>query len=311
MRSVLLVAALAALLSLPAARAEAASSNPCDLEIDDLGSVQWNGGRGAGYDVYDATLHRQAVEFEVRGARGCPFLVGFDSASSDNDRRLTKGAGHLRYQLYADYSLGAILRDVPGAAASELLSGVVGQGGRTRMRFYVVIPPLQVAAPDTYKDRVEANLYDFRDGKARRVDDRDFDIEARVPTAVNLSFSADFDSSPGAASINFPAVQRNDVRDLYFRARSNAGYELRLLSLNGGIMRYIGFGDSSTIPYTLSIDGAVVPLSFGRVTELSGAPTGTPAIGNTHRLTVRIDDVGDATAGTYADVLLLTVQALN
>jgi Spore Coat Protein U domain len=300
--------ALAALSNAGPLVSSAAADDGCDLRIDDLGNLQWEGGRGAGYDVYDPALYRETVEFEIRADGLCLFAVGVTAKSGTTERSLRSGSG-LRYQLYTDYSLATPLQDVPGAAPNELLLGIIGSDRRRHLRFYFSIPPLQVAAPGTYRDEIEVRLYEIRLGPLKLADTRKRTVEARVPTAVDLTFGGGFDGGGTGTSLDFGTVQRFDTRDLYFRARSNAGYRLRIASQNGGVMRYVEPGESSVLPYTLTIDGAAVGLAGGKAAELPGPADPTAPSGITHRLVVRIEDFRDAVAGDYRDVLTLTVEA--
>jgi hypothetical protein len=91
--------------------------------------------------------------------------------------------------------------------------------------------------------------------------------------------------------------------------RSNETFGVSIESQNAGVMAIQTAGDSSTVPYRLSIDGSAVDLSSGNPVSVLSSVGPTVLAGRRHPISVEILDYGFATDGTYQDNLTITVTA--
>ena len=69
-------------------------------------------------------------------------------------------------------------------------------------------------------------------------------------------------------------------------------------------------GDTSTVAYTLSFDGAQVTLPAGTPTTVVTTAPPTPGAGTRYPIDVTVGNLGTATAGTYQDNITITITGL-
>jgi spore coat protein U-like protein len=307
---IILIALAAALV--PAATVYAASN--LTLQIND---VQWQGSPGGGYNGFDPVEYSQTVTFTVRHTgQSCEFFVTFSrGGASDFNRRLTISNDILAYQVYDTVSKSNVLKDLPTAQASEVISGTFPNGNQTRTLSYaLVIPPLQIKAPGVYSDSLQVTVYEGNPGQYQQQDSTSLSVTARVLEVVELSLldsGAPFNPQATSKVVDFGALAQGQSRSIDLRIRGNSRYQVTFQSQYGGMMRHADPSEPSTVPYVLDVDGAAVNLTqVGQ--GFVGANTGpTDMNGDRHRLRFTVGPVGEAAAGSYRDMIIVTVSALN
>jgi spore coat protein U-like protein len=153
------------------------------------------------------------------------------------------------------------------------------------------------------------SVYEGSLQSAKLRDQEQLVLSAPVPTTAEfvMGDTVDFDSGYRNAAVYFGEFFSGSTRDLKLHARSNAGYRVTLRSYNASKMRNLDLRERDEIAYTLSIDGASVSLADGTtVTAMQRSGT-TPGLGNEHNLRFRVGDLGNAGAGTYIDVIQVTL----
>jgi spore coat protein U-like protein len=90
--------------------------------------------------------------------------------------------------------------------------------------------------------------------------------------------------------------------------RANVSYDISISSANEGNMAHTDPSDGSLVPYDLRIDAGSVDLSGGPVTVATGTGP-TAGTGERYELELQVGDPGAASAGTYEDMLQVTVTA--
>jgi hypothetical protein len=84
---------------------------------------------------------------------------------------------------------------------------------------------------------------------------------------------------------------------------ANCAFKVHFQSENAGTMVNTDPADPSVVPYTLRVDNVVTDLSSGDPVHVGQSPTiRFPVV-------VTIGNFGTATAGTYEDVITITVAA--
>jgi spore coat protein U-like protein len=283
----------------------------CHLSLRDVSDVNWRGATGAGYGAFDGSSLAQSVTFTVQNqSSSCAFFVGVVSQSSrdPNGRVLKNGGATLRYQIYRDNTLGAVLRDTPEAGSNEVLSGFIANQQSLPMQFYLSIPPLQVVDPDHYDDKIELRVYEGTVAEPVLNDSQTLNFRAEVPMVGELSFNGGvFDNSARSTTLRFQPAQTGATGSVTLWARSNAGYILSAESQNGGVLRYTDPTVSDVIPYTLRVDGATVPLVQGQSYPVAARADATNASGWQHQFDFTLGTVDMQEPGEYRDVVTVTM----
>jgi spore coat protein U-like protein len=285
----------------------------CNLQLQDVSNVTWRGATGAGYGVFDYSNLAQAVTFKVENKTGstCQFFIGVVSRSSRdaNNRVLRDGPDTLRYQIYADSTLGTILRDTPEAAPSEVLSGFSDGKQTFTLQFYLNIAPLQVVSADSYDDQIEIRVYEGTVDQPKNLQDsKTFDFRAEVPTVADLSFTgASFDASARTTTLRFDPAQTGATGSVSLWARSNSGYILFAESQNGGVLQNTDPTETDVIRYSLRVDGRTVPLYKGFPFPVAARSDPTTASGWRHTFDFTLGTVDTQSGGEYKDVVTVSL----
>lgn len=289
----------------------------CDLRIMDITSAQYTGNRGRGYEVYDPRRGALVITFRVQTQTGnCPFFVTVSPASAPGGGPGTlRGPGAtLRYDLFKDASASQLLRPVNVASASDVFVASAPSGTSTTIfQFAMVVWAGQVVPPGVYVDDIAIAAYEGALGSGILRDQRRVASSAMVPSVAEISFAegANFDPNVSSYTITFNMMHAGDRRLARLKARSNGGYRILLSSQNGGVMRHVDPRDDSTVPYTLSVDGAQVSLPSGGSTQAIINPNMTAVTGDTHSLEFHILTTEGASAGDYRDVINISVFSLR
>lgn len=295
----------------------AATATACALSVSDITSTDWVGGRGRGYEVYDAHRRVQLVTFRLRSHDSdCPFFltVAPASTSGDGNGAMLGPGATLRYELYKDASGSGRLRAAGSATENEVFTGIA-LGGRSglALQFVVVLPPEQLVPPGQYSDEIEFAVYEGSLGSGVLRDRRRVRLTAMVPSVAAISFAegAAFDANQNTYALNFGNLRAGDRRVVQLKVRGNGGYRLRLGSHNNGRLRHVDAGDDSVVSYALTVDGVPVDLARGPDVEVAAEADLVPASGRTHLLEFTVGEIGNATAGVYRDVINVTVLGLR
>jgi spore coat protein U-like protein len=286
----------------------------CQLKLV-VNNVEWRGGPGAGYHIFDDAEYTQTVDFKVEHkGDACSFFVTFSRGwASDFNRRMGSGGEAPGYQLYKSANKSNVLKDLPSASATEVISGTFEQGDETReLRYVVVIPPLQIRPAGIYRDRVRVIVYEGTLENFIEKDSKNVTISARVHRVAELSLvnsGEPFNPQSTTKVLDFGPLTGGKSRSFDLRVRSNSGYTVTFESENGGAMKNTDPTDNSTVAYVLEVDGAVVDLSRGRRPSVARNSGMTDSNGERRGLSFAAGPVGDATAGTYRDNITITVAA--
>jgi hypothetical protein len=264
-----------------------AAESQLRLEVD---NIDWRGGTRVAYDVFDSGEYTQTIYFRVRLiGEPVPFFVTFRGVGpTDIKRQAVQGASHVEYQIYDSVARRTVLRDLPGATASEVLRGAFAPGEDTKeLSYVIVVPPEQVTPSGFYLDRLKITLYQGTPDNFIEKDSRTVLFSIRVDPVTELSLGepgAPFDPNAKSHRLDFGTLDKGKAKGFDLRVRSNAGYHATLESENGGVMKHIDPRFTTTIPYTLQVGGAPVSLGRGRQTVLTRNNRLTDRNGDRHEL---------------------------
>ncbi len=255
--------------------------------------------------------------FSVRVSRGtgrqrCRAFLSFTSDLAGGGERFMSGpqGGRLRYELLDE--AGALIGD--GARNRDRVNFRFERDETEReILVRLSMPAGQTVPAGVYSERITARLFDRRGG-GRLTDERGLSLRAAVASRaeVNLARQPGLSFSAGRSYdvVDFGELETGESRAIVVRVRSNAAYRISLESENlGQLVRRGGSGaPSDRIAYSARLDGDGLdltspvlalrdPLASGAAEELV--------------FDVVIGDVGAARAGSYADLITVTVEPVR
>jgi hypothetical protein len=255
-------------------------------------------------------------DFRVKrnGNGSCQFFVTVDNggASSAQARRLYHGnhADTVPVQICIDSSCASVLKSIQEASSSsDVLSGQFsrGSGDDKNLVYRPRLGSTDYERYGTYEANFTMRLYaGTLHGWHSLADTESFRLRYRMEKRIDLSLvspGAPFDRGATSKNMNFGPLREGSHLDFDLVIKTNAGYRVRMESQNRGKLVY----RSSSVPYRLSLRGAAVSLDR-EITVAQG--TGASGGGGGYRLPGRItiSALGNAQAGTYADVITVRVS---
>ncbi|MEQ5787955.1 hypothetical protein J3454_08635 [Erythrobacter sp. NFXS35] len=298
------------LLAFVAGVAIPARAAACEISIAAPGSVQFEGESGQGYDSFTALQFETdfIVILENRGAEPCDGLASFRVPGA-LIRLLDTGGASLTYEILGPTNTNSVITpagDPIDRTEAVLLQLASGQSQQLAFRFRV--PAQQIVPAGTYSQSAVIEFVETDD--AGLPVERSLEFIARVRSSMTLML---FDNSVtrGAgdgrsAVLDFDVLETGEQLSLSLLVVSNDPYTVDFLSEHAGRLAHSVLGDAHVIPYQLTLDGAPIPLGPAPAGTARREPT--PAGGNQSRIAVRIGEVGLARAGTYEDVITVSIQ---
>lgn len=287
-------------------------------------AVNWLGGAGSGYGVFDAANRTQAVMFTVRRRSGaCSYFITATTLGADTftNRQLRSGNNALNFNVYTTSTRTNIIRDVPSAGPNDVLVGGFSPGGAAvnNGTYYFDISPQQVVPPGFYQTTMQFKLFEGDLINNTLVASVQITHEANVLSATEISLGTPgqaFDPSRVATSFDFGVIngaigQGQRQTSISLGVRTNSGYTVNLQSQNGGVMRLSNPRDTSAVPYILTVNGALANLSGGKSVKVAQGTGLTGAGGIALPLNVSVNPPqGSAqpSAGTYTDAITVLVS---
>lgn len=298
------------LVAIVAAAAIPNGAAACEIAIAAPGSVQFEGGSGQGYDSFAALQYETdfVVTMENRGAEGCDGLVSFRVPGA-LIRLMDTGGASLSYEILGPTNTNSVI--TPAGNPIDRTEAVVlklASGQSQQLAFRFRVPARQIAPAGTYSQSAVIAFVETDDNSLPV--ERSLEFIARVRSSMTLllfSNSVTQRSGDGrSAVLDFDVLETGEQLSLSLLVVSNDPYTVDFLSENAGRLAHSILGDSQAIPYQLTLDGVPIPLG---ATPMGTAPrAATEAGGNQSRIAVRIGEVGTARAGTYEDVITVSIQ---
>jgi len=301
-RAVMLLAMAAGMFTMNARACTLAMTVPGSVSVADIG----------GYDPLATDRGLTAVPIQIVSTSGAcqSFITASETSIGSGMRQLQGPGGSLRYQLYTAATPGTVWREIPTATPSETLRSVVNAPNQFQtVNFWTYLPPGQLSGAGIYSESVRVSLYEGspESARPRLVSSSIVNFNARVLATVRAKIDAGSGLSPLQGSrtmLDFGEISAGSTRNFDLVVEANAGYRITLQSLNGGTMKNERERLATPVQYTLTVDGAAVPL--GATAELQATSSGGI---QRHRGTVTLGLVEKLIAGTYRDEILLTISA--
>jgi spore coat protein U-like protein len=256
-----------------------------------------------------------AFSIKRKGGNGCSYFVTADygSASSFPARALRHGGNALPMNLYLNATHTSVWKDLPDAtSSSEAFTG--SMSGGTKTAAFTYYPQLGAVAYERYGGYSETftlKLYDGTPSGTHSLrDSKTVTFHYTMARKIDLSLvptGAAFNAGSTAQSLAFGTLAAGVSRACDLVLRYNAGYRVRVSSANQGKLKHASLAD--TVPYTFRLNGAAVSLAGSDLNPVTAA-TGTgvsPPAGLALPVSVTIGSLGSARAGSYSDVITVTV----
>ena len=293
----------------------AAAQQTCNLRLMRLKTATWDTGVGTGYDVFDPTEYIQTQSFDVRHmGPPCSYFITFSEGNSGSFTPRHMGTTpFLRHNVYTTATKSAILKNLPSATAAEVLSGSFGNGNiTTTHNYYWSIEPQQsIAMANEYADDIIVSLYSGTLTNATLEDTQSVSHSTRVRASVRaslVSIGAPFDALAQTYTMDFGVLTAGAVQYADLVVVSNDLYTVTLQSQNLQVLRHTDPAVTTTVPYTLRINGATRSLTGGTVTLVRRAGP-SAAIGDRYSMQVTIGALTNPEPGTYKDNITVVVTA--
>lgn len=267
------------------------------------------------YDPLNAVQETLEIDLvlEQQSAKPCRFAVAIAGAGSSRERVMRDARGQLTYELQIN---GAVVsNDLNAPAAISVGSRQVSRGSGEALKtrtipLKVMIRAGQFAPAGLYEDQLTLRLYDITDGVPQQVgSDVPLIIGGDVPARAQINLAGTSSSvfgSVNSAGLSFGQLVTGAERDAYIQVRSTAPVLLTISSANKGAMRHKSEPAATSIPYSFSVDGQALDLRGGPKRLDRNPVRGLQA--ENYRMAVRITDAENRQAGTYEDVITITVE---
>jgi hypothetical protein len=172
----------------------------------------------------------------------------------------------------------------------------------------LTIPRGQYAAPGTYRDAIDMELYALDGGghtSGPALDTAALTVSVTVPRVLSVNIRGGGLTS----TLSFGALSEGQERTVAIEARSNESYRIDVTSDHRGALALTPAvpGREWSVPYAVTFAGQRLDLS-GKASLLSLPPTRSESHAS-HPLTVTIGEVGYKRAGQYEDVITVEITA--
>ena len=225
-------------------------------------------------------------------------------------RRLSSGSSELAYQFYRTPTSSIPLRDFPDVRAGEVLIGRFGSGDVQHVLEFTVRMANQVwLPPGNYSDSFVLRLFSGTIDNCVEVESQLVSLQREISVSTDLSLvnnGGTFVTGTSIATLDFGLIDQEVTRSIECVVRSNVGYNMGFSSDGGG---YLSHHNGFRIPYTLSVDGLVLPLASGGESLLNSGFSATALSGRPHSLSIRLSPDDNQAAGDYSDNIRISIWA--
>lgn len=224
----------------------------------------------------------------------------------------------LLYQLHKTSGLSAtqILKQPPdvGSTNEEVQpsSAFSGSVSSRAASYYISIPTSTSLSPTivragTYTDTFTVRAYD-----GANIDNSyNVTLTVNVPVVARISLvstGSPFNAADTSETLNFGNLVTNQTMSFDMRILTNSGYDVRFSSANDGVMKHLTPGVTTTVPYTVTVNGieqSLVGTAGTPLLVVSGSGESSTS-GFNQPVTVKIGNVSSKVAGNYSDVITVT-----
>ncbi|MDQ8758004.1 hypothetical protein RCO27_17395 [Sphingosinicella sp. LHD-64] len=298
----LLLAAAFAVLPAAVAGQSAAPPAACRLRIDAAAS-SWI---IRGYDPFGNSAPSGTFEliFTNEGDRECTFYPIFSVDQEPFGLRANNGrrVPYALADMYGNYDATPVAGRTQRRATRR--SVVVAPRSQQVVQYGFTVAEDMISGDGLYDQRVQIEA-EGTDGLPLSA--RQLVLGIDVLPSATLGLSGAYQVSNGQALVDLGELREGFAEvPLQLRVQSTRRYKLILESQNNGRLELPG--TDWFVPYQMSLGGQSVALSSGRG-ELSGQ-NGQGLTRESLPIRFRIGDVSDQRAGTYSDVISVSVEPL-
>ncbi len=295
-----LLATTVAGLAVPAWGQAAGAPAACRLRIENGGS-SWI---IRGYDPFGNSPASGTfqITFVNEGDADCVFYPTFATDGEPFGLRGRDGR-RVPYAL-VDLSGGVDSTPVAGRSRREPNRSrlVVAPNSQQAVQYRFVVAEETIAGDGLYEQQIQIEA---EDPEGRSINGRRIALGIDVLPSATLGLTGAYRVDNGRALVNLGELREGQVElPLQLRVQSTRPYRLTVQSMNSGRLQMQG--TDWAIPYTISLGGQSVLLGGGS-TELSG-PNGQGLTRDSLPVHFQIGSVSDRRAGTYGDVISVSVQ---
>lgn len=262
------------------------------------------------------TNNFQKLDIEVNKGDGeCDnyfIVVDNGNASSSLTRSLQAASAIYPVQFYKDSSLTQILKSEFEATASDVIAGsFMGSPNQSRTAFYVNLKVNQngLIPFGYYSQNYKLKLFEASFGSALLRDQKIINvsyIQNRIAELSLVSTGSNFTQASLSQSLDFGELTEGSTRGFDMIMLHNAGYAISMSSLNSGKLKHET--KNNYVTYDLIIDGWPVSISSAPSIIKSGYGL-SPSGGTRLPVLVKIGSVAKAQAGTYSDIITISVAS--
>ena len=244
----------------------------------------------------------------------CNYFITFSRGNSSTfDRIMTLQSNEEQYNIFKDASLQTVLKDLPTANSTEVISGNFTLNDFFNLhRISIFRPPQDILPAGRYRDRVRVSIFEGTFGSTTvRSHRRNLTVIHDIPKEIRLSLvdsGASFNAQDVTQNMDFGTLQTGESLSFDIMVQSNAGYDISMSSQNNGKLKHT-VQPTQEVSYTLAVDGVNKDLSSSQSSPVSVA-TGsglTAPGGDRKNVQVVIGGINNKMSGRYSDNITVTV----
>lgn len=136
------------------------------------------------------------------------------------------------------------------------------------------------------------------------------DFSVSVQKAVNFNFVGTVTTFGGVGAnknytVDFGSMTTGEASNIFIQFRGNASVSTAFASANNGVLKHSNPLVTTTVPYTLVVDGTTLPNATGTPPTML-ANTGSSGVA-TYPIGITLGSVSGKIAGSYSDTITVTI----
>jgi spore coat protein U-like protein len=268
-------------------------------DVEDIDDIQYDPFQGVTVAV------SFNVTFQNNDSVSCVLGVAVSREGNDGQRQLKKGSNQLLYTLKAP---GGI--EVPNSLSSPIGQLTVAAGKRASLRLKLEVPAGQIGQAGEYRDTLVLRGYSMDGGVSPlgggdRVEHAEANVASRAQ--VNIAGAAGSFGVPFAVdTIDFGNMVTGAERNAFVQIRATDDVTITVTSQNHGKLLHTSLKQQTgNVAYMLKLDSQALNLGYGSASIDRHPPITLDGI--SYPLSVRIGNVSGLLAGTYQDLVTVSV----
>lgn len=237
-------------------------------------------------------------------------------ANSYQRKAFNTGGQAANYNLHQNLQASGTLKDLNDAASSTefILGSTPDEDVDYSGVFYISVPGLisqGTLASGTFKDNIIIRVFSVRsNGRETFEENQPFSVNLLNNISIEVSIVSEggtHNPSSTAMVLDFGNLATNAELGADIRVSSNTPYQVRLSSLNNGVLKR----NTSTLAYALRVNNTTYSMASSSATPVT-VGTGTATGSTPARFNVKVRITGPTSglvAGEYTDTVTITTIA--